>query len=540
MIRMKVADFFCGAGGFSEGFRQAGFEVVFALDNWKPAIATHGFNHSGCKHHQGDILAIAPDFIDSIVPDTEVLVGSPPCVAFSHSNKAGKADKTLGMALIQKYLQIVAWKKNKEGSVLKHWIMENVPNSAKHIKDRYTFNELGLPGGDKIALEIPKRNIFNAADFGAPQTRRRFVCGDYPEPVKTNPGESKWVWVKDVFSKLGKPAGQDKTEVKDPNYGFSIKSKYLTDHHYDTSVEDFEWKRARHAKEDHGYMGKMSFPENLERPGRTVMATQSAVSRESMILATDSPGRYRLPTIREISCLMSFPITYQFIGANESTKYKLVGNAVCVKLSKALARAMAGDSAVDDPNPHKDLDKMLSALPLNLNGRPHVKRDAPPRRLGARFSMHVPYLKTRGFRVEMDNLDSDFVSQRFVWKARLHHGGGKSAKKTVADSKIIESVFNGDRIFKSFKADLGNGFLKGMPSGSVEFQKRFCRLKATDGFGPEEYLEKVRDLVDRYYPESTDKLVENPGEAITIGRKEIPSRILAALYACQTLVERLS
>ena len=36
---MKVADFFCG-GGFSEGFRQAGFEIVFAVDKWEPAVNT--------------------------------------------------------------------------------------------------------------------------------------------------------------------------------------------------------------------------------------------------------------------------------------------------------------------------------------------------------------------------------------------------------------------------------------------------------------------------------------------------------------------
>ena len=540
---MKVADFFCGAGGFSEGFRQAGFEVAFALDNWKPAIATHEFNHPGCKHRLGDILKINPDFIDSVVPDTEVMVGSPPCVAFSHSNKAGKADKTLGLALIHKYLQIVAWKKNKQGSILKYWVMENVPNSAEYVKERYTFKELGLPGGDKIALEIPKRTVFNAADFGAPQTRKRFVCGDYPEPVKTNSSEGKWVWVKDIFAKLGSPSDQRKRKIEDPNHGFSIESEYLTDHYYDTTVEEFEWKQARRLKEDHGYMGRMSFPEDLNRPSRTIMATQSAVSRESMILGTDKSGRYRLPTIREISSLMSFPITYQFIGANESTKYKLVGNAVCVKLSMALANAMAETSKLKlkvSPNPHSNMDAMISALPLNLNGRAYVKRAPPTRRLISRFRMHVPYLKIRGFRVEIDNLDSDFRNNKIVWKARLHHGGGKSAKMTISDTDAIESLMSGDASFNTFKAEVGNGFLKEMPSNSIDLQKKFCRIDSSWDFGPEEYLYKVRELVDRCYPETSERLIDNNGDTIQIGRKEIPAKVLAALYACQTLVERLS
>ena len=36
--KLTVADFFCGAGGFSEGFNLAGVDVVFGLDNWKPGI----------------------------------------------------------------------------------------------------------------------------------------------------------------------------------------------------------------------------------------------------------------------------------------------------------------------------------------------------------------------------------------------------------------------------------------------------------------------------------------------------------------------
>ena len=72
----------------------------------------------------------------------------------------------------------------------------------------------------------------------------------------------------------------------------------------------------------------MSFPEKLERPSRTVMATMSASTRESIIFdSTDSNGKhigYRLPTIREISTFMSFPINYQFEGKSESNKYRLV------------------------------------------------------------------------------------------------------------------------------------------------------------------------------------------------------------------------
>ena len=44
MSNLKVIDFFCGAGGFSEGFRQMGYEIIYGFDYWKPAVDT--FNHN--------------------------------------------------------------------------------------------------------------------------------------------------------------------------------------------------------------------------------------------------------------------------------------------------------------------------------------------------------------------------------------------------------------------------------------------------------------------------------------------------------------
>ena len=130
--KYTVADFFCGAGGFSEGFRQAGFDVVLALDSWEVAKQTHKLNHPKCKHPGldchfetgGDILKIPTERINEIVDDVNVIIGSPPCVSFSTSNKAGKADKSLGLKLIEKYLQIIAVKKHKKNSKLKYWLME--------------------------------------------------------------------------------------------------------------------------------------------------------------------------------------------------------------------------------------------------------------------------------------------------------------------------------------------------------------------------------------------------------------------------------
>lgn len=138
---MRVADFFCGGGGFSEGFRQAGFQIVFAVDKWKPAVTTYKGNKPGVNVLLDDVIRISnleDEEFERIVPDSEVIIGSPPCQAFSQSNKSGNADKTLGIQLIEAYLRIVARKKFKHNSILKYWVLENVPNSQKYIKEKYT------------------------------------------------------------------------------------------------------------------------------------------------------------------------------------------------------------------------------------------------------------------------------------------------------------------------------------------------------------------------------------------------------------------
>lgn len=536
--RLTVADFFCGAGGFSEGFRQNDFELVFALDNWQPAIDTHHLNHPGCNAVKMDILELdTPEKIDDIVPDVDVLIGSPPCVSFSGSNKAGKADKSLGLKLIESYLRIIAWKKSK--GQLRYWLLENVPNAGNYVKDRYTWKELGLPG-DGPDLVIERKEVLNAADYGAPQTRQRFICGDYPFPKPACGSESAWTTTRQVLGSLRNPFENDHSgTIEDPNYGFSVPADSLTDHFYDTRVAEFEWKKARRMKEDHGFMGKMSFPEDLDRPSRTVMATMSASTRESMIFdAKDENGKnigYRLPTIREIASFMSFPITYQFEAGNESSKYRLVGNAVCSKLSSALAKAILIEEGMEPP---KTFIPLPDARPsVDLRGTKRKMKEPGKKKPNAKFAVHIPYIKIRGFRVELSNKDSNFKNGEIKWSCILHQGSGKNALMCRPDECDIGGIAKEIPGFEEFKVEVHEIFGE-FDMDHTHLQEAYVARCESEYISPERALEIMKELVDRHYPDEND-FVDNSDRKIAIDRPQVPVRVIAGMYACNYFVECL-
>ena len=211
---MRVADFFCGGGGFSEGFRQAGFQLVFAVDKWEPAVNTYKGNKPGVNAILDDVIRISElndDEFDKLIPDTEVIIGSPPCQAFSHSNKSGKADKELGIKLIKAYLRIIARKKFKQGSILKYWVLENVPNVRNYIEESYTATDLELEGDFILVAKSKSSGIYNAKHFGAPTNRERYLCGEFPIPKKTHE-DNQVVTLRSVLEALGKPINATKSQ----------------------------------------------------------------------------------------------------------------------------------------------------------------------------------------------------------------------------------------------------------------------------------------------------------------------------------------
>lgn len=86
---ITVTDQFCGAGGSSQGAREAGLEVKLALNHWSRAIETHQANFPDTAHECTDISACDPRRYHS----TDILITSPECT--THSPAGGNHHKAL-------------------------------------------------------------------------------------------------------------------------------------------------------------------------------------------------------------------------------------------------------------------------------------------------------------------------------------------------------------------------------------------------------------------------------------------------------------
>lgn len=496
---MRVADFFCGGGGFSEGFRQAGFEIVFAVDKWEPAVTTFKANKPGCNVIQDDIIRISklPDKdFHMLVPDTEVIIGSPPCVAFSNSNKSGNGDKSLGIELLTAYLRIIARKKYRSNSILRYWILENVPNIEKYVKKKYSAADLGLEGNFKLVPINESSGVYNAKYFGAPTNRKRFLCGEFPN-LQTTHTDENILTLRDVLKSLGEPCSNNRV-IEDCNYeGLILAQNDVTDHQYLYNLQPFEWKTAKRLKEDKGYMGRMSFPENLDKPARTVMATMSASSRESMILPNEEGG-YRLPTVREVASMMSFPIDYRFYGTSKGIKHTLVGNAVPPKMSYAIANAILLAMGENPPDHYIPINHDSEIDFYNLNGVTFTAKQEKRKREEAKFKYHIPYLIVNAFRVELTNYHSDFENKNFKWDVEIHYSQGK--KKARVFCPIIEPTIWEERRLNEWEKFIKRTKLN-MCTSHNRFQEIYCMTSyertAGNYVGPIELLALIKDYLNK-------------------------------------------
>jgi DNA (cytosine-5)-methyltransferase 1 len=177
--RPRIGDLFTGAGGLSEGFERAGFEVAFALDMDPVALRTYRVNHPAVPDNHvvcGDIRAVAPGAFRRLAGRRrlDILIGAPPCQGFSHVGHRSKSTLT-GYKLTGDdrnflYQDLVRASLELGPRLI---LMENVPGMSSAKKGELSFLDacaqaLGAQGYQTAVWRL------NALSFGVPQDRVRY------------------------------------------------------------------------------------------------------------------------------------------------------------------------------------------------------------------------------------------------------------------------------------------------------------------------------------------------------------------------------
>jgi DNA (cytosine-5)-methyltransferase 1 len=349
----KLIDLFCGAGGMTLGFVDrrfcGGFKSVLAIDFDQAAIETHAANFSGRTEHGPieDWLAGEPD-----VPKADVVIGGPPCQGFSLLNKNRHGDRR--RALWEPYLDIV------ELSEARMFVMENVSElyrSDELIQIRKRAKQIGFE--TRVA-------VLNAADYGAPQTRRRTVVVGWlegriapplfpPSATHAVPGSSTklppWRTVRDVISDLDEPEGLEIRQASAPHnlhFGRNPTAKSLARYRaVPPGGNRFDlMKNALHITPA-CWIRKTSGGTDLfgrlwwDRPSVTIR-TEFFKPEKGRYL---HPEKHRPITHREAARLMGFPDDFIFKGGKTEIA-KQIGNAVPPDLAGAIAAMVK--RALDD------------------------------------------------------------------------------------------------------------------------------------------------------------------------------------------------
>ena len=159
----KIIDLFCGCGGLSKGFENAGFTVELALDFWQQAIDTFNFNHKKKVGVCGDIKNLTKQKLLKIKEKGIIgVIGGPPCQGFSTVGKRIVDDPR--NSLYQEYCRVV------EIINPEFFVLENVKGLTTLAGG--AFKEDIIKRFSNLGYTVTFK-ILNAYDYGVPQNRYR-------------------------------------------------------------------------------------------------------------------------------------------------------------------------------------------------------------------------------------------------------------------------------------------------------------------------------------------------------------------------------
>lgn len=345
MIRPKVVSIFSGGGGIDVGFNNAKYDILFSTDFWQPAVDTLIKNKSATLVKCLDIREVNYSKelkdIGFLITDVDVLVGGPPCPAYSKSRFYIKGKKRAledeNSFTLYEYFRALDELRPKV------FFFENVFGFV-YKPHRDAFDAL-VNTAEELGYHVTFK-VVNSANYGVPQMRERFICvgvrkdiGEpfiFPEETHYNPEKKlnslekttkkEWVTCGDAIGDLDIDLPEDElmqagSKHKDLLREVPPGENYL----YFTEKRGypepkFEW-RSRYWS----FLLKLS----PMKPSWTIQASFSN---------NQGPFHWknRFLRISEIKRIQTFPDDYKFAG-DFKEQWRQIGNAVPPLLVEIIA-----------------------------------------------------------------------------------------------------------------------------------------------------------------------------------------------------------
>lgn len=356
--RSTVIDLFCGAGGLSEGFRQAGYRILLGSDVDPIFGETFSQSHAGATFVARPIQSLSSSEILTTTGlskgQLDVLVGGPPCQGYSvYNHGRGEHDPRAG--LFREYLRIVR-------DLAPKWlVMENVTGLLS-ISDGQLIKTI-VDEISNLGYAVEWR-ILRAEDYGVPQERRRvvFVANRIGAPIhfpKIEYGEGlkPFTTIWDAIGDLPNLAVGNGTE-----YPIAAKTDYQfrmrqgnpdLSNHYGPKLGKSNQERIRHIPQG-GSWRDIPFellPEGMKRAKRSDHTKRYGRPRLTDLSCTIltkcdihwgayiHPIENRAFTVREAARLQSFPDKFIFFGSM-TEQFVQIGNAVPPMMAHAIANGI--------------------------------------------------------------------------------------------------------------------------------------------------------------------------------------------------------
>jgi DNA (cytosine-5)-methyltransferase 1 len=333
MPAVTAIDLYAGAGGATRGLRDAGIDVVAAIENYPDAASSYRLNHPEVMLVERDIRRVDPEGLRRRLGlrrgSLGLLKACPPCQGFSSLAK-GQVDEDRNDLVLDVARFAIAFRPR---SIL----LENVPG-LRHDDRLGTLTRILEAHGYRF-----RQYVVDAQSLGVPQRRKRLIVIGLSSSVRRAlpdsieemlPGSFDTTprTVRDVFAALAESVAVDdplnRARKSAPAVFNRIRAIPVGGTRFDLPEQhQLACHRSLDRRDATSAYGRL----RMDAPAPTLTTRCTTPACGSFVHPTEDRGI----TLREAAALQTFPTTYAFQGRYGSIE-KQIGNAVPVRMAEAL------------------------------------------------------------------------------------------------------------------------------------------------------------------------------------------------------------